>query len=37
MQKAMNQKMEKQEYKDEYSKRSSVEEPFGLLKEQFHK
>lgn len=35
MQKAMNQKMEKQEYKDEYAKRSSVEGPFGILKEQF--
>ena len=28
MQKAMNAKTEKQEYKDEYSKRSSVEGPF---------
>ena len=35
MQKAMNHKMEKQEYKDEYAKRSSVEGPFGILKEQF--
>lgn len=35
MQKAMNRKMEKQEYKDEYAKRSSVEGPFGILKEQF--
>ena len=35
MQKAMNNKMEKQEYKDEYAKRSSVEGPFGILKEQF--
>ena len=35
MQKAMNQKMEKQEYKDEYAKRSSVEGPFGIFKEQF--
>ncbi len=33
MQKAMNQKMEKQEYKDEYAKRSSVEGPFGIFKE----
>ena len=33
--KAMNHKMEKQEYKDEYAKRSSVEGPFGILKEQF--
>ncbi len=31
----MNQKMEKQEYKYEYVKRSSVEGPFGILKEQF--
>ena len=36
LQKAMNHKMEKQEYKDEYSKRSSVEGPFGIFKEQFH-
>ena len=35
MQKAMNQKMEKQEYKYEYAKRTSVEGPFGILKEQF--
>ena len=35
MQKAMNAKMEKQEYKDEYSKRSSVEGPFEIFKEQF--
>ena len=35
MQKAMTHKMEKQEYKDEYSKRSSVEGPFGIFKEQF--
>ena len=35
MQKAMNQKMEKQEYKGEYVKSSSVEGPFGILKEQF--
>ena len=35
MQKSMNQKMEKQEYKDEYTKRSSVEGPFGIFKEQF--
>ena len=31
----MNRKMEKQEYKDEYAKRSRVEGPFGILKEQF--
>ena len=31
----MNHKMEKQEYKDEYAKRSSVEGAFGILKEQF--
>ena len=36
MQKAMNKKMEKQEFKDEYAKRSSVEGPFGILKEQFN-
>ena len=35
MSKAMNHKMEKQEYKDEYAKRSSVEGPFGIFKEQF--
>ena len=35
MQKAMNQKMKKQEYKDEYAKRSSIEGPFGILKEKF--
>ena len=35
MQKAMNQKMEKQEYKDEYAKKSNVEGPFGIFKEQF--
>ena len=35
MQKAMNYKMEKQEYKCEYAKRSSVEGPFGIFKEQF--
>ena len=28
MQKALNQNMEKQEYKDEYTKRLSVEVPF---------
>jgi len=31
----MDHKMEKQEYKDEYTKRSSVEGPFGIFKEQF--
>ena len=31
----MNHKMEKQEYKEEYAKRSSVEGPFGIFKEQF--
>ena len=36
MQKAMNEKMEKQEFKDKYAKRSSVEGPFGILKEQFN-
>ena len=35
MQKSMTHKMEKQEYKDEYAKRSSVEGPFGIFKEQF--
>ena len=35
-QKAMNQKMEKQEYKEEYVKKSIVEGPFGILKEQFN-
>ncbi|WP_295603949.1 transposase [uncultured Methanobrevibacter sp.] len=35
LQKAMDHKMEKQEYKDEYTKRSSVEGPFGIFKEQF--
>ena len=29
-------KMEKQEFKDEYSKRLSVKEPFGILKERFN-
>ena len=33
MQKAMQAKMEKEEYKKEYTKRSSVEGPFGILKE----
>ena len=32
MQKAMNNKMEKEEYKKEYSKRSAVEDPYGILK-----
>ena len=31
----MNNKMEKEEYKKEYSKRSAVEDPYGILKEQF--
>ena len=35
MQNAMNKKMEKQEYKDEYAKKSRVEGQFGILKEQF--
>ena len=26
--------MEKQEYKDEYMKKSSIKEPFGIFKEQ---
>lgn len=36
MQRAMHHKMEKEEYKKEYSKRPCVEGPFGTLKEQFH-
>ena len=32
MQKAMINKMEKEEYKKEYSKRSAVEDPYGILK-----
>ena len=36
MQKAMKHKMEKEEYKEEYAKRSSVEGPFGILKQQYH-
>ena len=35
MQREKKKKMEKQEYKDEYAKRSSVEGPFGIFKEQF--
>lgn len=36
MQKAMTHKNEKkQEYKNEYAKKSNVEGPFGILKEQF--
>ena len=35
LQKAMTYKMEKQEYKDEYAKKSSVKGPFGISKEQF--
>ena len=36
MQKAMTHKNEKkQEYKNEYAKKSSVEGPFGILKEKF--
>ena len=31
----MTHKMEKQKYKDEYSKRSSVKGPFKIFKEQF--
>ena len=31
----MQAKMEKEEYKEEYAKRSSVEGPFGILKEQY--
>ena len=33
---AMFFKMEKEEYKQEFSKRPSVEGPFGIFKEQFH-
>lgn len=36
LKKAMWEKMETEEYKEEYAKRSSVEGPFGILKEQFH-
>ena len=36
MKKGMQEKMEKEEYKDEYAKRSSVEGPFGVFKEQFN-
>ncbi len=36
MQKTMKHKMEKEEYKEEYVKRSSVEGPFGILKQQYH-
>lgn len=36
MQKAMTTKMEKKEYQKEYEKRSSVEGPFGILKEQYN-
>ena len=36
MQRAMFYKMEKEEYKEEFSKRPCVEGPFGALKEQFH-
>ncbi len=34
MQKAMNQKMEKQEYEYEHTKRLNVEGSFGIFKEQ---
>ena len=36
MKKGMQEKMEKEEYKDEYAKRSSVDGPFGVFKEQFN-
>ena len=36
MQRAMHHKMEKEEYKEEFSKRSYAEGPFGIFKEQFH-
>ena len=36
MQRAMHHKMEKEEYKEEFSKRPCVEGPFGIFKEQFH-
>ena len=36
LERAMFFKMEKEEYKEEFSKRPSVEGPFGILKEQFH-
>ena len=35
MKKGMQLKMEKEENKEEYGKRSSVEGPFGVFKEQF--
>ena len=34
--KSFNHNEEKQEYKNEYAKKSSVEGPFGILKEQFN-
>ena len=36
LERAMFFKMEKEEYKKEFSKRPSVEGPFGIFKEQFH-
>lgn len=36
LKKAMWEKMETEEYKEEYAKRSSVEGHFGIFKEQFH-
>ena len=36
LERAMFLKMEKEEYKEEFKKRPSVEGPFGIFKEQFH-
>ena len=36
LERAMFFKMEKEEYKKEFSKRPSVEGPFGIFKEQYH-
>ena len=36
LERAMFFKMEKKEYKKEFSKRPSVERPFGIFKEQYH-
>ena len=36
LERAMFFKMEKEEYKEEFSKRPSVEGPFGIFKEQYH-
>nr|WP_233144900.1 MULTISPECIES: transposase [Methanobrevibacter] len=36
LERAMFFKMEKEEYKEEFKKRPSVEGPFGIFKEQYH-